>query len=99
MQILVDPYVSTPSYVYKIKASAKLVLPDRTLIKDTFADITIVISDLLAYINGGNRLLGFTSKLIVTGDSGDPDIRDPLLRKVDLAYSWDCIDIVGKIPC
>ena len=86
MQILINPYATTPSYVYKIKASAKLVLPDRILIKETFADITIVVSELLAQIYGGNRLLGFASKLIVAGNSSDPDVEDILLKKVGLDY-------------
>ncbi len=40
--------MSTPSYVYKIKASAKLILPERTIIQDTFADVTILVSELFA---------------------------------------------------
>jgi hypothetical protein len=29
----------------------------------------------------------------------DQDVKDPLLRKADLVNSWNCLDIVRKIPC
>ena len=72
---LIPAFTFPPQSQYTFKFTALSMENSNTISSTTF-NITVLVSNLLTIIRGGNRNAGFSSQVLIYGRSSDPDLSD-----------------------